>query len=265
MLNPNSEGVSLFRLRWVGYALLIFSLLDSFDTLTPLQLMNAEWERLTIGALVERTPLLIMGLALVFNGETYRRRKLELLALKAISWFCLVLCVFFFALIPLGMVSSFRVYNQSQQATSTQYQQQLSQLRLTEERFQKASDADLQAYARQLQQRAIQQTGQPVPALNSPDPKAFRQQLLSQVKDGKARLEADTANFRGAQQRTLLKDALKWTLGALIVSVICFMFWQSSVWLRKPKPEGLPTRPEPNVPKPSSADKTQPPVNSDTE
>lgn len=236
MLNSNSEGRSLFRLRWIGYALLIFSVLDSVDNLFPLRLMDAAWERQTIGVLVERTPLLLMGLGLVLNGEAYRRKKFELVVLKLISWFCLLLSIAFFLMIPMGLVSSFRVYNQSQQVINSDLQNKLSQIKLSEEQLRTASDQELQNFAKQLQQRAIQ-SGQIAPAINSQDPAAFRRQLLSQLKQSKEQAERQTADFRGAQQRTLIKDGLKWTLGAFIVSILCFMFWQSSTWVRTAKPD----------------------------
>jgi hypothetical protein len=235
MLNPNSEGVSLFRLRWIGYALLLFTALESFDNLFPLQLMNAAWERQTIGVLVERTPLLLMGLGLVLNGESYRRKKLELLVLKLISWICLLLSIAFFLMIPLGLISSFRVYNDSQRFINTDLQQKLSQIRLSEEQLRSASDQELRNFAKQIQQRALQ-NGQPAPAIEAQDPAAFRRQLLSQLKTSKAQIEKQSSDFRGAQQRTLIKDGFKWSLGAFIVSILSFMFWQSSAWARKAKP-----------------------------
>jgi hypothetical protein len=237
MLNPNSEGVSLFRLRWIGYGLLIFSVLDSLDTLIPLQLMNPDWIRQTFGALVERTPLLLMGLGLIFNGEGYRRRKIETFFLKVISWGCLLLMLLFALLIPLGLtVSSFRVYNQNQQLVNTRLQQNLRQLQQTQEQVGRASESELKDLVEQLRRNA-QQSGQPAPDLDVQSPTSFRQQLLTQLKVRKTQVEDQAATFLSAQQRTLTKDALKWSLGSLIVSVLCLMFWQSSASIRNAKVE----------------------------
>jgi hypothetical protein len=232
MLNSNSEGLSLFRLRWIGYGLLIFSILDSLDTLIPLQLMNHDWIRQTFGALVERTPLLLMGLGLIFNGEAYRRRKMETFFLHLISWGCLLLMVVFALIIPVGLtVSSFVVYNQNQQVVNTRLKENLSQLRQTQEQVGRASDSELKELVEQLRRNA-QQSGQPAPDIDAQSPSSFRQQLLTQLKVRKTQVEEQAATFLSAQQRTLTKDALKWSLGSLIVSVLCLMFWQSSPSIR---------------------------------
>jgi hypothetical protein len=56
MNNMQSEqGFSVYRLRWVGYGLLILSLLDTIAVLTPPQFLNHVWELQTIGALVTGT------------------------------------------------------------------------------------------------------------------------------------------------------------------------------------------------------------------
>ena len=64
-------------LRFLGYALLLFTLFDLADTLTPLQLMNPNWEFQTIGALVEKVVVPLMGFVLIFTGAMTERNQWE--------------------------------------------------------------------------------------------------------------------------------------------------------------------------------------------
>jgi hypothetical protein len=191
MLNSNSEGLSLFRLRWIGYGLLIFSILDSLDTLIPLQLMNHDWIRQTFGALVERTPLLLMGLGLIFNGEAYRRRKMETFFLHLISWGCLLLMVVFALIIPVGLtVSSFVVYNQNQQVVNTRLKENLSQLRQTQEQVGRASDSEL----KELVAMPSSQVSLPQILMPSP-PAVFGNSFSPNSRSEKLRLRSKPPHF----------------------------------------------------------------------
>jgi hypothetical protein len=252
MFKFSSDAASIFRLRWVGYALIIFSILDNFDTVTPLQLMDAEWERQTIGIIVERTPVLLMGLGLVFNGEASRRKRPESVFLVVTSWVCLLLMVFFLALVPLGISSSVRVYNQRVQTINTQVQRELDQVKVSEARIQQAAPAQLQQLADQIQRNAQQSPQQPRPQFNLNNLDQFRQQLLAQIKDSRTQIQARSKQLQEVQQRTLFKDGFKWSLGALMVSIIFLMFWQSTAWARKGKTgRGVTPRPTPTSMQPA--------------
>jgi hypothetical protein len=236
MFKFSPEAASVFRLRWIGYALIIFSLLDNVDTIIPLQLMDAEWERQTIGVIVERIPILLMGLGLAFNGEAFRRKRLESVILSMISWACLLMMIFFLLLVPVGISSSVRVFNQRQQGINTQVQRELDQVRVSEAQVKQADSSQLQRFAEQIQQsmrQSPQAAAQSRFDLN--DLGKFRSQLLAQLKTSRTQIETRANQLREAQQRTLLKDGIKWSFGALIISLLFLMFWQSSSWARKPK------------------------------
>ncbi len=85
------QGFSIYRLRWIGYGLLILSLLDTIAVLIPANFGNRLWELQTIGAVVERVPVPLLAMALIFFGEGYDRRGLEDIFLKVLSWVCLLL------------------------------------------------------------------------------------------------------------------------------------------------------------------------------
>lgn len=75
MIQTEMRSASL--LRWVGYGLLVLALMDVVDILLPPQLMNPAWEFQTIGALVERVPVPLLGLALVFFDGISSRKNWE--------------------------------------------------------------------------------------------------------------------------------------------------------------------------------------------
>lgn len=89
-----SPSSSLFRL--VGYGLLVLALFDFIHILIPLRLMNPMWEFQTTGALVERVPVPLLGLMLVFYGETSSRKRWESNLLKFLSWASLLIGLLFF-------------------------------------------------------------------------------------------------------------------------------------------------------------------------
>ena len=56
-------------LRLVGYGLLVMAIIDLLFLLIPPQLMNPLWEFQTMGAIVERIPVTLLGIVLVYYGE----------------------------------------------------------------------------------------------------------------------------------------------------------------------------------------------------
>ena len=113
--------MNLWRLS--GYALLLLSLFDLVEKLIPLQLMNPVWEFQTLGEIVERVPLPLLGLVLVFYGENYRRVRGEIYLLKFLSWLALLLGVAFWLLIPLGVSNTIRIERQNQEQIVAQVDQ----------------------------------------------------------------------------------------------------------------------------------------------
>ncbi len=89
MSGSQEQGLSIYRLRLVGYGLLLFALIDTLLVFYPPQFTNAAWELQTMGAVVERLPVPLLGLVMVFFGEDYERNALENIFLKIVYWFSL--------------------------------------------------------------------------------------------------------------------------------------------------------------------------------
>ena len=82
-------------LRLVGYGLLLMAIVDIFFLLIPPQLMNPVWEFETMGTIVERIPITLLGMVLVYYGERSDRAPIETLLLKITSWLALFSAIFF--------------------------------------------------------------------------------------------------------------------------------------------------------------------------
>jgi predicted PurR-regulated permease PerM len=218
------QGFSIYRLRWVGYGLLILSLLDTISVLTPANFGNRLWELQTIGALVERIPVPLLAMALIFFGEGYDRRRLEDIFLKILSWACLLLALTFILMLPLGIFGTISVNNQNSQQITTQANQQLAQLQQVEERLKKGTPEDLKNLASELTRLGVQ--------ADTKNPQELKNQILSRITPAKERLQTQSAAVQSNQRLALFKNAVKWLLGALISAVLFFMMWRGTDWAR---------------------------------
>lgn len=81
-----------------------------------------------IGSLVERLPIALLGLGLVFYGKTDIQSKWELPILKFLSWASLLVGILLLLLSPLLVVDSLRLKNQINHQINSEVTQQLSQL-----------------------------------------------------------------------------------------------------------------------------------------
>ena len=218
------QGFSIYRLRWIGYGLLILSLLDTIAVLIPANFGNRVWELQTIGAVVERVPVPLLAMALIFFGEGYDRKRLEDIFLKVLSWVCLLLALVFLLMLPLGIFGTIFVNNQNDKQITTQANQQLAQLQQVEERLNKGSPEDLKNLAGELTRLGVQ--------ADTKNPQELKTQILARITPAKERLQAQSTAVQSNQRLGLLKNAVKWLLGALISSVLFFTIWRGTDWAR---------------------------------
>jgi hypothetical protein len=190
------QGFSIYRLRWIGYGLLILSVLDTIAVLIPANFGNRLWELQTVGAIVERVPVPLLAMALIFFGEGYDRRGLENLFLKLLSWVCLLLGLVFLLMLPLGIFGTIYVNNQNNQQIDTQAKQQLAQLQQVEERLTKGSPEDLRNLAGEL-------TRLGVPA-NTENPQQLKDQILSRITPAKEQLQTQKAAVQSNQRLAVI-------------------------------------------------------------
>lgn len=213
-------------LRLVGYGLLIMAFVDLFFLLIPLQLMNPLWEFQTIGAIVERIPVTLLGIVLVYYGEKSDRAPIETFLLKGLSWLCLVAAILLLLVIPLNISNSFRIYHHHNATANVQFVNQKDSIEQFKKQLEAAnSKAEISAV---LQQQAKQEVSIP----NSVNTEKLKTNILTNLQDKQDSITNQAESFRNQKRSLLIKKCLKWNLGALIASVLFFLIWKSTGWAR---------------------------------
>lgn len=215
---------SIGRVRMVGYGLLVLALFDTIQLFISPSFMNPGWELQTMGGLIERVPVPILGFALVFFGEDYNRTGLEDILLKLLSWLTLLLAVVSLLLIPLGINNTLRLNTLNNQQISAQAQQQISQLQQIEEQVQGGTTEQLQTLGLELNRLGL--------PIDNQNPEQLRTEILNNIPIARERVQTQAAQQTANQRQTLLKNSVKWNLGALVASVLFFMIWRGTRWAR---------------------------------
>ena len=214
MISMQSKGTDLrfnSRLRLVGYGLLVLALCDLIYILVPPQFMNPIWEFQTIGTLVERVPVPLLGLLLVFTGSAKSRKTWEISILKLLAWISLVIGILFLLLMPLLVVDALRLNNQIDQQINSQLTQQLTKLQQVEKQVTNGSDKDINIILTRLNQGQL---------VNSGNAQQLKTKLLSEIQKSRSAVESQFEAVGTEQRLALLKKFTKWSLGVLIAGVL---------------------------------------------
>ncbi|BAY13673.1 HpsJ-like protein, cyanoexosortase A-associated [Calothrix sp. NIES-2098] len=208
-------------LRMLGYGLLLLALFDVAEMLFPPRFMNPVWEFQTFGAMVERVPVPLIGLALIFYGEMHSRNKWEFLSVKLLSWLTLVLAIVFLLLVPLGIGNTVRLSKQNAAQITNVSKQQLSQAEQVEQRLSEATPEQINQLLRSQGRSSDGKSTQEV-----------KTQILSEVSKAKSQIKNQAQATEASQRQSLLKSSVKWNLGALVSAALFFSFWKATSWAR---------------------------------
>ncbi|MEM6612951.1 MAG: HpsJ family protein [Cyanobacteria bacterium P01_C01_bin.72] len=213
-------------LRLVGYGLLLMALIDLLFLLIPPQLMNPLWEFQTMGTIVERIPVTLLGMVLIYYGEKSDRAPIEAKILKVLSWASLFAAVFLMLMIPLNISNSFRIYNHHNATANAQFVSQKDNIQQFKEQLAAAnSKAEIGEI---LQQQARQQVHIP----DSVNTEKLKTDIIANLQSNQDSITNQAEAFRAQKKSLLLKKCLKWNLGALISAILFFMIWKSTGWAR---------------------------------
>lgn len=213
-------------LRLVGYGLLIMALVDILFLLIPPQLMNPLWEFQTMGAIVERIPVTLLGIVLVYYGERSDRAPVERFILKWLSWLSLAAAILLFLMIPLSITDSFRIYYQQNAGVNAQIVSQIDTIQAFKDELNTANSvAEIKVI---LQKQANQKVNIP----QSVNTQKLKTDIFKSLEENQANLRNQVQSFRDQKRSNLLKNCLKWNLGAIIASILFFLIWKSTLWAR---------------------------------
>ncbi|MBW4626726.1 MAG: HpsJ family protein [Brasilonema octagenarum HA4186-MV1] len=215
-----SQQGSMTIVRSLGYGLLLLALFDIIEMFIPPNFMNPVWEFKTMGMLVEKVPVPLIGLVLVFFGELHSRTKLEIPVLKFLSWLTLLLGILFFLLIPLGLVSTIRLNSQNAAQVKTVSTQQIYQAEQLEQQVTKASPEQIDKFFKS-QGRKIDK-----------NPQELKEQLLSDVSKAKQEIKTQAEATQSLRGLSLIKTSVKWNLGAVVAGTLFISIWKGTRWAR---------------------------------
>lgn len=215
-------------LRFVGYGLLLLGLLDLAEIAIPPQFMNPTWEFQTMGALVERVPVPLIGLGLVFLGENSGRSSRARLLLRVLSWLSLLVAALFFLLVPMGVLNTVRIDEENQQRLDVQLSQGIAELEAVSRQLDSATSAD------ELRGLLGSISGGEVPVIeSSQDVREAKAALEAALTEGEASLQRDANSTLMERRRGLLKRSVKWNIGAIISGALFFSIWKGTSWARR--------------------------------
>jgi uncharacterized membrane protein len=222
---------SLDLFHWVGYGFLLLTLFDLFEIFVPPRFMNPVWEFQMLGAMVERVPVPLIGLVLVFCGEPNLRARWERSILKFLSWVALLFAVWFLLLVPLGISNTVRIDRQSNEEINTQVKQEIAKFQQIKDRLEEAKTKE---EVEKLLLRLDRQVSFPAIA-NFQQLEAVKQQISSSIAASEAKIKTEAEDNKKNRRFTLFKKSVKWNLGALVSGALFFYIWQSTRWARLKK------------------------------
>lgn len=221
---------SLTPLHLAGYGLLILGLIDLAEILLPPVLTNPRWEFQAFGQIIERVPVPLIGLGLVFIGGTEERNKLETNVIKILSWFTLVAGILYFLLVPLGIINTLRIDSQNRQEIAAQTDEVRQQIEEAKSQLASIQTTD------DLQTLVSALSGQAAPSLEGGEAEVddFKEQLTTTIEQNEIALESQAREALSSQRRSLLEKSVKWNLGALVTGALYVLIWRSTAWARRP-------------------------------
>lgn len=226
MVQQNKNlGSAISILRYIGYGLLVFALLDIVVIIYPPQFTDPNWELQVIGQIIERVPVPLIGLAFVFLGDASQWKFPERLLLKILSFLSLVIAALFLFLVPLGIFDTIRILENNQEQISGKTEQRVEQIEQIKNLVEDANPQELSQIAQQLPN-----IGQSIDADN---PQQLRQEILSRLEQQQTQIQQQATNTQSEGRSSLLPNAIKWITGAFLAAVLSAIIFIQTAWVRK--------------------------------
>lgn len=220
--NSVAYPVSVVSFRWIGYVLLVLFLMDVAVLLYPLDLMNPEWEFQTVGNIIERIVVPIIGLGFIFWGEANLRRKWERLFLNILTWATLLAGTILIVVFPIVIAtSSQRIAVQIDTSFGDQYQKQISQAQAIQKQIEAASRSELETLITS-QEENVQDTS----------PENVRQRLLEDISLAKQQVRNQTQQEINQRKNLVKKNAIKWVMASILSGFLLTYLWHITRWAR---------------------------------
>lgn len=213
-------------LRLVGYGLLLMAMVDIFFLVIPPQLMNPAWEFETMGTIVERIPVTLLSMVLIYYGERSDRAPIENLLLKITSWISLIAAILLLVMIPLSINNGFRIYQQQTAQINSQFVMQKDNIAAYKEQLNSASSTE------DIQNILQQQAKQKIQIPDSVNSQKLKTDILEKLQNEQETIDSQVKSYKNQKRTLIVKKCLRWNLGGLISSILFFLIWRSTGWAR---------------------------------
>jgi len=208
----------LVLFRVVGYGLLLLTLFDVVSAVIPPQFSNPGWQFQTAGGFVERSAVPLIGFILVFYDNLEFRKKRELIVLRLLSWVALLTGVFYLALVIVFFITPPTLNDLAQKQINAQFEPRIAQAKQIQAQLKTLQPAQIEAAM-----KANRIAG---------DPQAFRATQEQNAATTEKNLTLQSTLTSNSQRLTLIKNAVKWALGALVSGVLFIRIWAGTDWAR---------------------------------
>ncbi|MBE9049454.1 hypothetical protein IQ243_03360 [Nostocales cyanobacterium LEGE 11386] len=219
-IESSLELIQLLRL--VGYGLLLLAFFDLVEMFIPPNFMNPAWEFQTMGQLVEKVAVPLIGLVFVFSGKRDKRGVWETRFVALLSYLTLLVGLLFILTIPWGIVNTIRLHNTNVNQVNTQSTQQVSQIEQVENQLKQATPTEIENFLTSQNR-----------SLEGRNPQEIKDQILSELAQSKQRIKTQTAATKASGRLRLFKSSVKWNLGALVSAALFISLWKGTVWARR--------------------------------
>jgi hypothetical protein len=211
----------VFLFRLAGYGLLILTLFDVVSALVPPQFSNNAWQFQTAGGFVERSAVPLIGFVMAFYGNNEARKKREMLVLRLLSWIALLTGVFYLILLVILFVNVPGLSDNAQSQINAQYNPEITRLQQIQAQVDKATPAQIDTLMKSNK------------AVTITDPQIFKSKLLQDAATAEKNLKDRATITKNDQKLALIKNAVKWGLGALVSAVLFIRIWAATGWARQ--------------------------------
>jgi hypothetical protein len=210
----------VFLFRLAGYGLLILTLFDVVSALVPPQFSNPGWQFQTAGGFVERSAVPLIGFVMAFYGNNEARKKRELVVLKALSWIALLTGAFYLVLLVILFITFPGLNDRGQEQINAQYNPEITKLQQIQSQVEKAPVAQIEALMKSNRAAGT-------------DPQVFKSKLLQDAATAEKNLKDRASITKSGQKLALIKNSVKWGLGALVSAVLFIRIWAATAWARQ--------------------------------
>ena len=224
-VNEIVEQKSSQIINLVGYIILFLTLLDYAFLLVSANFFDPSWAYSTAGNLVENVWAFLLGFLLIF----YRRdqdliKQREFTFLSFLSWFALVIGIGYFLITPVIVGNAFRINRSQQSQVVVQIKQQESQAKQYSQQLNRASQEQLNNLFQKYQKQS--------PNKEVTSPQQLKEDILTKIQHQQETAQKQLQTRSSKQKISLLKNTVKWSIGAIISGISFILIWRYTKWTR---------------------------------